>query len=185
MKENDDKVKTQRLNLLRELCKKLEVSYPAELASTFVKQDNKFSKPSMPPKKLMDAMIKETKNLINKYNNVYLFEISKLGIVLHVNIWWTDDNFASFEIFDIQPIMKYKNACTIFLLDKLQNKRHSTFYETMLQEMWDEYEKKITSSKEYKAIDSRIIKVCEQSDKWEKKYEDFEWDADILTAAGG
>ena len=168
----------EKEKIIGRLCKELGVSYPPELASTFVKEDNKKSKP---PKKEMEAMIEETRNLIRN-GNVYYFEIPKLGIVLNVNIWWEEDKFASFKIFDIEPMSKYKNACTNFLFKQVG--KYSN-HEQILQDLWDEYENKVTSSKEYKSINSRIIKVCDNSDEWEKEYADFEWDRDILYPAGG
>lgn len=179
MGKNDSRIKNQRIRLLRELCKKLEVSYPPELASELVKEDNK---PLKPPKKEMDVMIRETKNLIKEDNNIYHFEIPKLGIILYVKIWWEEDKFATFKIFDISPMKKYKNVCTDFLFKQVG--KYSN-YERILEDLWDEYEEKITSSKEFKSIDSRIIKVCDKTDEWEREYKDFEFDYDILTPAGG
>jgi len=163
---------------VEKLCRELKVSFPAELASRI--RQKEIGK-TMPPKKEVAAMIKETKSLIK--GHTYKIEFPEFGIVLQVYLFWEDDKETNLSVIKFWPMDKYKNTYTEsidLIIRKMDYENTALSY---LEGRWGE--KNIKATKEFKDFNNRIKTVCEKSDRWEKEYEDFDWSNDILEPAGG
>ena len=126
-----------------------------------------------PSNKEIERHYKEVKDLIDGV----LVEIpyNALGVTILAKIEWLEDNYPTVSAVRLVALSFSRRALVEACLFT------NTHYDKLLKTKNKQVLDAVIKCSVFKSFDKRIKAVCKEGDAWEKKYEDFVWDSDILT----